>query len=70
MGHDGWLEPDEGVDAAAPGLGDPLVEGFDCLVEGELEDHPESFLEVVGPGEVGVGSHDPVELDHLLAGRQ
>ena len=69
VGHDGSLEFDEGVDAAAPGPGDPLVEGFGCLVEWELEDDPESFLEVVGPGEVGVGSHDPVELDHLLAGQ-
>ena len=51
------------------GPGDPLVEGFDRLVEGELEDHPESFLDVVGPVEVRVGSHDPVELDDLLAGQ-
>lgn len=46
-----------------------VFEGFDFLVEWEFEDDPESFLEVVGPGEVGVGSHDPVELDHLLAGQ-
>jgi hypothetical protein len=35
----------------------------------EFDDHPESFLEVVGPGYTRMGSHDPVELYHQLAGQ-
>lgn len=55
-------------DTAAPGRGNPFVEGIDRLVDQEFEDGAKAFAQVVGPAEPEVGVHNPGELGLLLLG--
>src|SRR5450830_384046 len=66
---DAALEFHERGNAAASGPADPFVEGLDRFVDREFEDDAESFLEVVGPAEGGVGLDNPGELHLLLLGQ-
>ena len=68
MLDDAFLQFHERGDTAPSGPADPFVEGLGGLVVRQFEDHPEAFLEVVGPAQGGVGLHDPRELDLLFLG--
>lgn len=61
MSGDAAGEFDEGLDAAASGPGEPVVEGLDGLVVGELKNQSEAFLEEVRAVEAAVGLGNPGE---------
>ena len=65
---DRFLQFHERGNPAPSGPPHPLVEGLGGLVVRQFEDHPEAFLEVVGPAQSRVGLHDPGELDLLFLG--
>ena len=62
------LQVDERRDSAATCPADPDIEGLGGLLEGELEDQPEPFLEQVGTVQPGVGLGDPGQFGLLPAG--
>ena len=64
--HDPPLEVDEGVDPAASGPADPVVECDGGLVVTELEHGAESLFEQVGPPQPWFGLRDPVQFDPLI----
>ena len=68
VGHDASLQFHERGNPAPSGPPHPLVEGLGGLVVRQFEDHAQTFFQVVGPAQGGVGLHDPGELDLLFLG--
>ena len=68
VADDGALQSHELLDPGSSGPADPVVEGVDGLVVGQLEDQPEAFLEEVRPVQGGFGLGDPGEFGVLPGG--
>jgi len=63
-----FLQFHECRDPASAGPADPAVQRLAGLLDGQLEDQPETLFELVAAVQPGVGPGDPVEFDALFVG--
>ena len=68
VSHDAAGQLDEGGDAAAPGPGDPPVQGLLAFFALDREHVPQALFEQVGAVQPGVGLGDPGQLGGLAFG--